>query len=149
MDRRRPRPLRSRPHSPIAEYLRRVAPAETADDLPPPAPPPKLYRVSEIARHFRLTRQTLHNYATMGLITERERTPGGQRLFDESVFRRVRRIVELKRRYRLQEIRHILETEEDPGPGPAAQAAGPSPERDPSDPLPPPRGHHPEGVPRP
>jgi len=53
-----------------------------------------------------VSRQTIHNYTTMGLITERRRTPGGHRLYDESVFSRLDRIEQLKRRRRsLRQIR--------------------------------------------
>jgi len=84
----------------------------------------------------------VHNYATIGLIREHGRTPGGQRLFDESVFHRLHRIRRLKRRYRLHEIRRILETEDTAPPagrvyppkaghratqGPDAGAASPHP----------------------
>lgn len=102
-------PLRLRPGEPIDEYLRRVHDAERSRDWGVSVPA-KLYRVSEIASHFHLTRQTVHNYATIGLITERRRTPGGQRLFDESVFHRLHRIHRLKDRYRLHEIRRLLDT---------------------------------------
>jgi len=71
--------------------------------------PKKLYRVSEIADHLGVTRQTLHNYAIIGLITEERRTDGGQRLFDESVFARLAIIQRLKRKHRLHEIRRIME----------------------------------------
>jgi DNA-binding transcriptional MerR regulator len=71
--------------------------------------PKKLYRVSEIADHLGVTRQTLHNYAIIGLITEERRTDGGQRLFDESVFTRLAIIQRLKRKHRLHEIRRIME----------------------------------------
>jgi DNA-binding transcriptional MerR regulator len=73
------------------------------------AVPKKLYRVSEIATHMGLTRQTLHNYATVGLITEECRTDGGQRLFDESVFGRLALIQRLKRTHLLHEIRRMLD----------------------------------------
>jgi DNA-binding transcriptional MerR regulator len=81
-------------------------------------PPRKLYRVSEIAECAGVTRQTIHNYATIGLIVEEERTPGGQRLYDESVFATLGRIQRLKATHRLTEIRRILERQ--PGAGPAA-----------------------------
>lgn len=117
-------PLRLRPGEPMAEYLRRVHAAERDRTFGDPfSIPPKLYRASEVAHHFDLTRQTVHNYATIGLIRERRRTPGGQRLFDESVFRRLHRIQRLKRRYRLHEIRRLLEAEDAVGPaGPSAHA---------------------------
>jgi DNA-binding transcriptional MerR regulator len=75
------------------------------------APPPKLYRVGEIADHLGLTRQTIHNYATIGLIAEERRTPGGQKLFDESVFAILGCIHRLKARHRLADIRRMLEDE--------------------------------------
>ena len=56
--------------------------------------PRKLYRISEISAHTGLSRQTLHTYSTLGLITETQRTPGGHRLYEESVFTR---IAEIKR----------------------------------------------------
>jgi len=84
--------------------------------------PRKLYRVSEIADHLGVTRQTLHNYAIIGLITEERRTDGGQRLFDESVFTRLAIIQRLKRKHRLHEIRRIME-EGAAGRGSDAEAA--------------------------
>ncbi|MFO8014322.1 MAG: MerR family DNA-binding transcriptional regulator [Phycisphaerae bacterium] len=117
-------PLRLRPGEPLNEYLRRVHAAERDRAFGDPFTiPPKLYRASEVARHFDLTRQTVHNYATIGLIRERGRTPGGQRLFDESVFRRLHRIRRLKRRYRLHEIRRLLEAEDDALPAGHADRA--------------------------
>lgn len=77
----------------------------------PDRPPQKLFRVSEIAEHVGVTRQTIHNYATIGLITEKRQTPGGQRLYDESVFPVLARIQRLKARHRLAEIRRLLEEE--------------------------------------
>ena len=56
--------------------------------------PRKLFRISEIAAHTGLSRQTLHTYSTLGLIIEAQRTPGGHRLYEESVFAR---IAEIKR----------------------------------------------------
>lgn len=92
------------------EYLRRIALAEgeVAVEARLSTVPRKLYRVSEIAGHLGLTRQTIHNYATIGLITEDSRTPGGQRLFDESVFSRLVEIQRLKYSHRLQDIRRVM-----------------------------------------
>lgn len=84
-------------------------------------PPRKLYRVSEIADHLGVTRQTIHNYATIGLIVEEERTPGGQRLYDESVFATLARIHRLKGTHRLTQIRRLLERRP-----PAETAAAPA-----------------------
>jgi len=110
----------------IGEYLRQVAGGDEAET--PAAPiriPRKLYRVSEIARHLDVTRQTVHNYATMGLITEESQTEGGQRLFDESVFARLAQIQHLKRTYRLHEIRRLLDAEAAPGAMAAVGAVAP------------------------
>ncbi len=60
--------------------------------------PPKYYRVGEITAHFGLSRQTIHNYTTMGLIAESRWTPGGHRLYDASVFGRVATILHMKGR---------------------------------------------------
>ena len=107
-------PLRKQP---ITEYLRHVSRAEqVAERDVVLSIPRKLYRASEIAQHLAITRQTVHNYATIGLITEEARTPGGQRLFDESVFPRLFRIHRLKRTHRLHEIRRILDEQERRGP---------------------------------
>ncbi len=71
--------------------------------------------MSEIVEYTGVSRQTIHNYTTMGLITERRRTPGGHRLYDESVFRRLDLIEEMKRQNQsLREIRaHLAQL--DPG----------------------------------
>ncbi|HUU10489.1 MAG TPA: MerR family transcriptional regulator [Phycisphaerae bacterium] len=107
-------PGKSNPSAPahrIDEYLRHIALANGhLARQAGPSVPPKLYRVSEIAQHLDITRQTVHNYATIGLITEEAQTPGGQRLFDESVFDRLVQIQRLKRRYRLSQIRRLLDT---------------------------------------
>ena len=72
----------------------------------PWGPPPKLYRVGEIVRHTGFSRQTIHNYTTMGLLTESRRTMGGHRLYDEVVFFRLDLIAQLKRqRKTMREIR--------------------------------------------
>ena len=68
--------------------------------------PPKLYRISEIVEYSGVSRQTIHNYTTMGLITEARRTAGGHRLYGEDVFGRLDLIEDLKhRRKSLREIR--------------------------------------------
>ncbi|RMG11731.1 MAG: MerR family transcriptional regulator [Planctomycetota bacterium] len=54
--------------------------------------PRKLWRVGELVRHTGLSRQTLHNWCQLGLICEAERTEGGHRLYDDSVFARLERI---------------------------------------------------------
>jgi DNA-binding transcriptional MerR regulator len=75
--------------------------------------PDKLYRIGELVRYTPLSRQTIHNYTTMGLIREAQWTEGGHRLYDESVFQRLARIIELKKTKTLWEVRKILRQEED------------------------------------
>ncbi|MEN8128347.1 MAG: MerR family transcriptional regulator [Planctomycetota bacterium] len=76
--------------------------------------PAKLYRIGEIVRHTPYTRQTIHNYTTMGLIQESDWTEGGHRLYDESVFERLWRIQELRKNKTLTEIQRLFRTEESP-----------------------------------
>ena len=71
-------------------------------------PPRKLYRIEEVTQHTGLSRQTVHNYTTMGLISESEWTPGGHRLYDESVFEKLALIEELKRTRTLRQIAAML-----------------------------------------
>ncbi len=70
--------------------------------------PTKLYRIGELVRYSPFSRQTIHNYTIMGLICEAQWTEGGHRLYDESVFERLSKIIELKRTKTLSEIRAIL-----------------------------------------
>ena len=72
--------------------------------------PEKLYRIGEVMEHTGLTRQTLHFYATIGLISEKKRTPAGYRLFASSIFAQIERIKALKARgLTLRQIRETLE----------------------------------------
>lgn len=71
--------------------------------------PPKLYRIGEVIEYSGMSRQTVHNYTTMGLLRECRWTAGGHRLYDESVFERLDQIAELKsRRKSLQDIREYF-----------------------------------------
>ncbi len=74
--------------------------------------PDKLYRIGELVRYTPFSRQTIHNYTIMGLIREAQWTEGGHRLYDESVFGRLSRIIELKKTKTLFEIRQILNQED-------------------------------------
>jgi DNA-binding transcriptional MerR regulator len=74
--------------------------------------PAKLYRIGELVSHTPFSRQTIHNYTIMGLIREVQWTEGGHRLYDESVFERLSKIIELKKTKTLWEIRQILNKEE-------------------------------------
>lgn len=90
-------------------------PPEPSDETPDDASdsperrrriPPKLYRIGEVVSYSGMSRQTVHNYTTMGLLRESRWTEGGHRLYDESVFERLDQIAELKRRkMSLQDIR--------------------------------------------
>ncbi len=71
-------------------------------------PPRKLYKIGEVIQYSGISRQTLHNYTVLGLITEEERTPSGHRLYGESVFERLERIQDLKSRMSLKEVREQL-----------------------------------------
>ena len=74
--------------------------------------PVKLYRIGDLVNYTPFSRQTIHNYTIMGLIREASWTEGGHRLYDESVFRKLSRIIQLKRTKTLAEIRQILGREE-------------------------------------
>ena len=74
--------------------------------------PTKFYRIGELVRYTPFSRQTIHNYTIMGLIREAQWTDGGHRLYDESVFHRLSKIIELKKTKTLLEIRQILNKEE-------------------------------------
>lgn len=74
--------------------------------------PAKLYRIGELVSYTPFSRQTIHNYTIMGLIQEAKWTEGGHRLYDESVFARLSRIIQLRKTKTLNEIRHILRAED-------------------------------------
>ena len=74
--------------------------------------PVKFYRIGELVRYTPFSRQTIHNYTIMGLIREAQWTDGGHRLYDESVFEKLSKIIELKKTKTLSEIRLILNKEE-------------------------------------
>ncbi|MHC4711925.1 MAG: helix-turn-helix domain-containing protein [Planctomycetota bacterium] len=73
--------------------------------------PQRLFRIGEVMRYSGLSRQTVHNYTLLGLISEADRTDGGHRLYPEDVFDRIARIRELKKSKTLKEIRVLLDTE--------------------------------------
>lgn len=73
--------------------------------------PPKRYKVGELAAATGLSRQTLHNYTKWGLIGETSWTAGGHRLYDESVFARLERVMRLKAEMTVEQVRELLERE--------------------------------------
>ena len=70
--------------------------------------PTKMYKIGELIEFTGLSRQVLHNYTMLGLITEAGRTRSGHRLYGEDVFERLTRIQELKKSHTLLEVRKIL-----------------------------------------
>lgn len=71
--------------------------------------PPKFYRISDLVEYSGMSRQTIHNYATMGLLRESRWTNGGHRLFDESAFARLDQIIRLKHSNKtMKEIREVF-----------------------------------------
>ena len=73
--------------------------------------PAKLYRIGELVTYTPFSRQTIHNYTIMGLIQEASWTDGGHRLYDESVFERLSKIIKLRKTKTLAEIREIFTVE--------------------------------------
>ena len=71
--------------------------------------PRKLFKIGEVMRYSGLSRQTLHNYTCMGLITELERTESNHRLYAEDVFDRIQTIEDLKKENTLLEVKVILD----------------------------------------
>ncbi|MDC1142827.1 MerR family DNA-binding transcriptional regulator [Planctomycetota bacterium] len=74
--------------------------------------PPKRFKVGEIMRHTKLSRQTIHNYTMLGLLTPVERTESGHRLYGEDVFDRIRKIELMKIHRTLNEIKDVFDAEE-------------------------------------
>ena len=73
--------------------------------------PEKLYRMAEVMDHTGLSRQTLHYYATLGLIREKKRSGSGYRLFAPSVFRDLEQVKRLQKKgMTLRDIREKLES---------------------------------------
>jgi DNA-binding transcriptional MerR regulator len=70
--------------------------------------PNKLYKIGELIEFTGLSRQVIHNYTMLGLISESARTRSGHRLYGEDVFERLRRIQELKKSNTLLEVRRLL-----------------------------------------
>jgi len=83
--------------------------------------PAKLYRIGELVNYTPFSRQTIHNYTIMGLIRETKWSEGGHRLYDESVFERLSKIMQLKKTKNLTEIRRILCKEQTAMKAPSAE----------------------------
>ena len=87
--------------------------------------PPKLYRIGEVVKYSGFSRQTVHNYTTMGLIREQERTEGGHRMYGEDAFAALALIKALKGEKTLNEIREILQARGMIDDGPSSDTSSP------------------------
>ena len=77
--------------------------------MPRPDGERKLLKSGEVVKRSGVTRQTLYMYATMGLIEESKKTPTGHKLYDESIFQRLKLIHDLQDSgYTLRDIRDIF-----------------------------------------
>jgi len=78
--------------------------------------PKKLFKIGEVMKYSGLSRQTIHNYTMMGLITEDERTPSGHRLYGEGVFPRIEKIKMLLIHRSLSEVLKMMKKEDAEAP---------------------------------
>jgi DNA-binding transcriptional MerR regulator len=68
-----------------------------------------LVRIAEAAKICGLSRQTIHYYLMLGLVTESAQTAGGHRLFDSAAIKRIKLIHKLNHSgYTLREIRETF-----------------------------------------
>lgn len=74
--------------------------------------PKKLFKIGEVMRYSGLSRQTIHNYTMLGLISEEERTESGHRLYGEDVFDRLERIKELRTTRKIRELIEIFKLDD-------------------------------------
>ena len=87
--------------------------------------PKKLFKIGEVMKYSGLSRQTIHNYTMMGLITEAERTESGHRLYPESVFDRLQKIEMLLRHRSLSEVLKLMKSEDAEAPKPQYESHDP------------------------
>jgi hypothetical protein len=84
-------------------------PAPRGSPMPKPESERKLYKTGDVLKRTGITRQMLYTYTTMGLIEEAKKTPTGQKLFDESIFRHLKLIHDLHESgYTLRDIKDIF-----------------------------------------
>ncbi len=98
----RSRAVRSRKYSSSGDATPSSSPSKVG------MPPRKLYKIGEVIQYSGISRQTIHNYTMLGLITEEERTESGHRLYGEEVFERLSEIEKLKVKKTLKEIRQLF-----------------------------------------
>ena len=68
----------------------------------------ELYKIGEVARRSGFTTQEISTWCMLGLVKETARTAAGHRLFDETIFGRLKLIRDLNTRYTLRDIREIF-----------------------------------------
>lgn len=67
------------------------------------------YKTRDILEKTGISRQVLQQYITMRLVKERERTPGGHRVFGKDAVKRIQLIRKLNRSgYTLRDIREVF-----------------------------------------
>ena len=73
----------------------------------------KLFKIGEIMRYLNLSRQVIHNYTQLELISVADRTPSGHRLYGEEVFERLEEIKRLQSEGKtLMQIKKLLNEED-------------------------------------
>ena len=69
----------------------------------------KFFKIGEVVEYSGFSRQVIHNYTQLELITEAKRTLAGHRFYSEKVFGRLKKIKKLKAQGKtLCEIKKIL-----------------------------------------
>lgn len=69
----------------------------------------KLFKIGEVMEYSGLSRQVIHNYTQLGLISETRRTRSKYRLYSEDVFARLKVIKKLRVKGKtLMEIKGII-----------------------------------------
>jgi len=71
--------------------------------------PEKLYKIGEVMKYTKISRQTIHNYTMLGLIKPASRTDSGHRLYGVEVFERLEKIDRYKRHHTLEEVKEMLD----------------------------------------
>lgn len=69
------------------------------------------YKTKDILEKTGISRQVLQQYITMRLVKEKERTPGGHRIFGKDTVNRIRLIKRFnKSGYTLRDIREVFKS---------------------------------------
>jgi MerR family transcriptional regulator, copper efflux regulator len=71
--------------------------------------PEKLFKIGEVMKYSKISRQTIHNYTMLGLIKPASRTDSGHRLYGAEVFDRLEKIDRYKRHHTLEEVKEMLD----------------------------------------